>query len=118
MTAKGFERKEDEPKCFKKGLIYLIGNMSSFGASETELNIREAILEKEGYLVYNPMKIIPYNSSERLRNRILIAKMMECKKVYVMLGYAKTPISNLLLDIAISLNYDITNEEEDESIKA
>lgn len=102
---------DQEVKYCKKGMIFLIGNMTDYGISENELNIREAILEKEGYCVFNPVKIIPYNSSEMLRNRILISKMMECKKVYVMLGYAKTPINNLLLDIVINLDYDIIYEE-------
>lgn len=109
---------KDETKCYKKGIIYLIGNMSDYGVSESYMNIREAILENEGYLVFNPIKIIPYNSSEMLRNRILIGKLMESKKVYVMLGYAKTPINNLLLDIVINLDYDIIYEKEDKGAEA
>lgn len=107
----------DKLKAYKRGIIFLIGNMSDYGVSENEMNIRGTILEKEGYCVFNPVKIIPYNSSEMLRNRILISKMMECKKVYVMLGYAKTPINNLLLDIVINLDYDIIYEEENPQSK-
>lgn len=82
---------EKNVKYYKRGAIYLIGNMSDHGASEILMEAREIILEKEGYYVYNQIKIIPYNSSEDLRNRILIGKLMECKKVYVMSGYEKTP---------------------------
>lgn len=111
MSVKQFER--EEVKYYKKGMIFMIGNMSDYGVSETEMNIREAVLEKEGYYVHNPMKIIPYNSSEKLRNRILIARLMECNTVYLMLGYGKTPVNNLLMDLIINLNYNIIYEKNE-----
>ena len=110
MTAKGFERKE-KIKSFKKGIIFLIGDMGNYGVSENEMNIREVILEKEGYCVFNPVRIIPYNSSEMLRNRILIAKLMECKKVFVMLKYEKSSINHILVDLAAKLDYEIIYEK-------
>lgn len=102
---------EEKVKYYKKGAIYLIGNMADYGSSAILMTARDVILEKRGYYVYNPMKIIPYDSSEDLRNRILINRLMECNRIYVMTGYEKSSINQVMIDLAEILNYKIIYEE-------
>lgn len=104
---------DNEAKYYKKGAIFLIGNMSDYGVSEILMEAREIILGKEGYYVYNPIKIIPYNSSEGLRNRVLVGKLMECKKAYVMHGWEKSPVNHIIVDLIGKLKYEIIYEEDE-----
>ena len=85
--------------------------MGDYGKSGILMTAREFILEQEGYYVYNPMKIVPHDTPENLKNRILINRLMECKQAYIMTGYEKSPVNHVIVDLVVKLNYKIIHEE-------